>query len=217
MTEMNGVDLKTSIIETFKQKDPDMYEKIMQFKRIFNIDEVLGGRYSVSFLLDVFFAFEKGLINISAVLDEIKYLEGVGSKTQTKPASQFNRKPLKHLWHKHYSDGNIPELAQNVKNALKNYSIPYLDEQVRDAEASDEVRYITETDISAIFDDVVSGSLARRRAEQKMTGEWLVYASHEGQNYYLCLAKHDDGDDNIRKKIDSTGMYEYPFLEEVLS
>ena len=214
---MNNVNLKTSMLDSFKQQDPDLYEKIIQFKRIFNFDEVLGDRYSISFLLDTFFAFKNDLINISAVLDELKYLEGIGPQTHTKSASQFNRNQLKGLWHKHYSDGNIPELAQNVRNALRNYSIPYLDEQIRGFETSGETRYITEKDVSLIVDDLVSGNLARRRAEQKMTGEWLVYASHEGQNYYLCLAKHNDGYGSIRNKIDSTGVHEFPFLKEILS
>jgi hypothetical protein len=38
----------------------------------------------------------------------------------------------------------------------------------------------------------------------------------ENTKYYLCLAKHSDGDDVIRKKINSSCIYEFPFLKEIL-
>lgn len=214
---MKGLDLKTVIIEEFRQKDFKMYERIIQFKRMSKIDEILEERYSISFLLDVFFAFENDLVNIPAVLDEIKYLEGLGSKTHTKPPSQFNRRLLKGLWHKHYSDGNIRELAENVKNAMRNYGIPYLDEKFQEAESDGKTQYITKEDVPTIVDDLVSGNLARRRAEHRMTGEWIVYASYKDQYYYLCLANHNDDDSVIREKIDSTASHEFPFLKETLS
>jgi hypothetical protein len=49
-----------------------------------------------------------------------------------------------------------------------------------------------------------------------MTGEWLVYAIHEGQNYYLCLGTHKSGDDALRQQIDLICVPEFPFLKEIL-
>ena len=52
-----------------------------------------------------------------------------------------------------------------------------------------------------------------------MTGEWIVYAQHENQNFYLCLAKHNDGDEDhyekIRERIERICMREFPFLKDV--
>ena len=49
-----------------------------------------------------------------------------------------------------------------------------------------------------------------------MTGEWIVYAQHKNQKFYLCLAKHNDGDEKIREKIERICMREFPFLKDVL-
>ena len=32
---------------------------------------------------------------------------------------------------------------------------------------------------------------------KELTGEWIVYALHGKIKYYLCLALHDEGDENI--------------------
>jgi hypothetical protein len=48
-----------------------------------------------------------------------------------------------------------------------------------------------------------------------MTGEWVIYAQHESQNFYLCLAKHNDGDEKIREKIERICLREFPFLKDV--
>ncbi len=48
-----------------------------------------------------------------------------------------------------------------------------------------------------------------------MTGEWIIYAEHEGQKFYLCLAKHNDRDEEIREKIERICMREFPFLKDI--
>jgi len=49
-----------------------------------------------------------------------------------------------------------------------------------------------------------------------MTGEWIIYAEHESQKFYLCLAKHNDGDETIRERIGRVCVREFPFLRDVL-
>lgn len=50
----------------------------------------------------------------------------------------------------------------------------------------------------------------------ELTGEWIVYARHEGVNYYLCLGKHDSHDDHLRSHIDGICCKEFPFLTALL-
>jgi len=214
--KINPIDLKSSILKSFQEKDPEIYSKIINFKNLLRIDEILDGRYSMSFLLDLFFAFENNSINIDSVMHEVKFLEGKESESKTKAHSQFRHPPLKGLWHKHYFDTSIPGLVKNVQNALKNYSIPYFDQKIIEAKESGEEQYVTAEDIPCIVNDVVTGNLKRRREEQKITGEWFIYAVHENINYYLCLAKHQEEDELIRKKIDSSCIHEFPFLKEIL-
>ncbi|WP_310439764.1 hypothetical protein [Sulfuricurvum sp.] len=210
------IDLKSMILNKIKEDDFETYSKIIRIKEITKIDKTIKDQYSISFLLDLFFAFENGSLNIEAVMYEIRFLEGLEETSRTKDSSQFRRPPLKGLWHKHYFDGSISALAQNVKNALDNYGMPYFESMVDEAKTSGEERFITAEDIPHIVNDVVTSNFQRRQADQKTTGEWLIYAIHENVNYFLCLAKHGEGDEQIRTRIDSTCVHEFPFLKSIL-
>lgn len=210
------IDLKSIILNQIKEDDFETYSKIIRIKEIVKIDKTIKDRYSLSFLLDVFLAFENGSLNIEAVMHEIRFLEGLEETSRTKDATQFRRSPLKGLWHKHYFDGSISALAQNVKNALGNYGMPYFESMLEEAKASGEERLVTPEDVPHIVNDVVTSNLQRRHADQKTTGEWLIYAVHENVNYFLCLAKHGEEDDKIRTRIDSTCVHEFPFLMSIL-
>ena len=216
MENIVQIDLKSIILNKIKEEDSETYSKIIRIKEIAKLDKTIKDRYSISFLLDFFFAFENGSLNIEAVMHEIRFLENSEETSRTKDATQFRCPLLKGLWHKHYFDGSILALAQNVKNALGNYGIPYLENMVNEAKTSGEERFITPEDVPHIINDAVTSNFQRRQADQKTTGEWLVYAIHENVNYFLCLAKHDEGDAQIRTRIDSTCVYEFPFLKSVL-
>lgn len=210
------VDLMSTILNKIKEDDAEIHSKIIWFKEIAKIDETIKGRYSISFLLDSFFSFENDSLNIDEVMHEIRFLEGSEEASRTKNATQFRRPPLKGLWHKHYFDRSIPALAQNVKNALVNYGMPYFESMAEEDKASGEERFVTPGDLPHIVNDIVISNLQRRQADQKTTGEWLIYAKHKNVNYFLCLAKHGEGDEQIRTRIDSTCIHEFPFLKSVL-
>jgi hypothetical protein len=55
----------------------------------------------------------------------------------------------------------------------------------------------------------------RRASTATLTGEWIVYAVHEGRNFFLCLGRHGD-DEAIRAKIDTICRTEFPFLSDLL-
>ncbi len=210
------IDLKSIILNKIKEDDFETYSKIIRIKEIAKIDKTIKDRYSISFILDLFFAFENGSLNIEAVMHEIRFLEGLEETSRTKNATQFRHPPLKGLWHKHYFDGSISALAQNVKNALGNYGMPYFESMAKEAKASGKERFVAPEDVTHIVNDVVTSNLHRRHVDQKTTGEWLIYAVHENANYFLCLARHGEKDDQIRTRINSTCIHEFPFLMSIL-
>jgi hypothetical protein len=57
---------------------------------------------------------------------------------------------------------------------------------------------------------------AERSRDESLTGQWIVYAQHEGRNYYLCLALHDEGDAAIFGRIKNGCIGEFPFLQSQL-
>ena len=34
-----------------------------------------------------------------------------------------------------------------------------------------------------------------------MTGEWIIIHKHQGKNYYLAVAAHDEGDQNVYDRV----------------
>ena len=62
----------------------------------------------------------------------------------------------------------------------------------------------------------IMAAYKNRMTTGRATGEWLIYTCYQNQIYYLCLARHDDGDENIRKLIKENCISEFPFLAEIL-
>lgn len=57
----------------------------------------------------------------------------------------------------------------------------------------------------------------RRDVEGKLTGEWLIFAKHGGENYYLSLNTHVAGDQFIYDRIMEHCPKNFPELQAWLS
>lgn len=79
----------------------------------------------------------------------------------------------------------------NIQHGLKQFGIPYLQQKVREAKEAGELRYFTVADVVPMANDAVHGNWQRLREAERLTGEWIVFAKHQGLNYYLTLAMHD--------------------------
>ncbi|WP_127811876.1 hypothetical protein [Bordetella bronchiseptica] len=195
----------------------DRTAEIVAFAESIGLERVAAGRVSNYFLTEFFCRSNiSGEVDPFMVMDEIKYLEGCGRRTGTKEASQFTGKVLSGLWHKHHREIGIRSMAINLQQALREHGIPSLEAIVKEAEESGEDHYVTEDVVRQIAHDVAVGNYERRSDADKLTGEWIVFAKNEAKNYYLCLGKHNSGDDVIRQKIESVCIVEFPFLVDIL-
>ena len=88
---------------------------------------------------------------------------------------------------------------------------------VEDAQKSDERRYFSENDVPSIAHDAVHENWKRLMRDSALTGQWIIFAQHEGKNYYLCLGSHSSGDQKIRNQIDAVCVHEFPILKGILS
>jgi hypothetical protein len=73
--------------------------------------------------------------------------------------------------------------------------------------------------IKRAYFDVSYKELREVMGEFDRTGEWLIIARHEESNYYLCLAFHDEAQNDfeaIVKKL-TPCVEEYPFLKQLMS
>ena len=189
------------------------FEAILQAT---GLEQIAPGRISLLFLLSVFGAYKAGRIDPAQVAREIEALEK-GETTGLKPPIQNRHPPLKGLWHKHYMQPGMASLAMNIQHGLKQFGIPYLQQKVREAQQAGEERYFTIEDVVPLANDAVHGNWRRLREMERLTGEWIVFARHEGRNYYLTLATHDKTThEHERQQIENICYREFPFLEEIL-
>ena len=66
---------------------------------------------------------------------------------------------------------------------------------------------------------LVLGALEQRSVARRMTGDWIIFAKHKGQNYYLDLAAHAEGEPGkqayrLFEKLKNGSSTEFPFLFE---
>ena len=62
---------------------------------------------------------------------------------------------------------------------------------------------------------LVLGGLDDRAAARRMTGDWIIFAKHEGQNYYLGVATHNEArrdPHTLYQRLRSGSEWEFPFL-----
>lgn len=192
-------------------------DELANFIDMIGLDQIAPGRYSLILVLHLFGGWKSQRQGPEKIIHEIQALEA-GVSTGFKAPIQNRHPPLKGLWHKHYLQDGLSSLAQNVQLAFKKYGMPYFDQKVREAEEAGEKRFMTTEEINALTSDLVHGNLGRRRKDEAMTGEWLVFAKHEGQNYYLAVTTHDSSSHpHIRQQIDAICCHEFPFLNKLLA
>ncbi|WP_186271660.1 hypothetical protein [Burkholderia gladioli] len=195
-----------------------MTAMVEEFARLIGLEQAAPGRYSMLLVLGLFGGAQSGTLNPAKVVHEICALEGIGPPSKLKSSVQNKHPPLKGLWHKHYLEDGPRAMALNILKGLKRYSIPVFQQRIAEAKAAGEERYISVEDIEAIATDAVLGNWMRLAAAEALTGEWILYARHEGQNYYLALATHDRSThDQVRQQIDALCCQEFPFLTDILA
>ncbi|MBD2443317.1 hypothetical protein H6G25_08945 [Dolichospermum sp. FACHB-1091] len=150
--------------------------------------------------------------NSDLILQEIEILEGKASDlSSTKIPTQYKHLPLKGLWHKHFfmPEFIVKNLCLHLGIDRTNSNVSNIINQVFDSSNSD---VITEDMVMNLVYELTEGGMKKRADEQKLTGEWIIYAKYEGKNYYLTLALHDEDDNVIHKRIIDHCKPEFPFL-----
>lgn len=152
------------------------------------------------------------------VLDAIDGLEGLRSAGNIKQASQFRHPPLHPLWHQHFSAPrhlvrNLGERWGVARGANGNRDLDHLIKHVVHEHPATGDRW--------------PGILAHRfghgyfeRAQQgRLTGDWIVFAQHEGAKYYLDLATHEEGQPEnaarLLSKLRNSANADFPFVFEI--
>ncbi|MBN3188938.1 hypothetical protein H4F64_01755 [Pectobacterium brasiliense] len=206
---------KYKIMSGDLDKTDEIFDTILRL----GIDKEILARSSTLLIIQIYASLISRAENVFKIIDEINKMEGTFKRglSHTKEPAMFGRKPyLKGLWHKHYMGSDVSSMAKNAMNALKNYGLPKLNAEIEEVARLGEERYFTPDDAGKIAHEAVVDNYLRRSCEGKLTGHWIIYAIHNGINYYLCLARHTDDEKEIRKEIDAICLNEFPFLKEIL-
>lgn len=196
-----------------REDGTDMTLELTRFAAMIGLERAAPGRVSALLLLQLYAGATSGRLNPAKVIDEIISLEGAGQASKLKPATRFERHAaLRGLWHKHYLQDGLASMVVNVERGIRVNGIPILQKMTDEAAAAGEERYFEAAHAAAIADDAVRGTWERLQEQQALTGEWIIFGVHEGANYYLSLGTHTEGDDVLRKQIETFCRQEFPFI-----
>ena len=187
------------------------HNNITRYAESCGIDRVAKGRYSSLFVMNLLMLEHYQGIDPCHIIEEIKHLEGMTDFTMTKPATQFRRSPLKGLWHKHFFPPLPSSHAHNIMNHFGKNGMRQLVEEVFNPLKSP---VVTQEMITELGERVAHESIEKRHSENKITGEWIVYAKESDKNYYLCVSPHSDDDEIISNNIMITCVSEFDFLSK---
>lgn len=181
--------------------------ELAQFAGLVGLDKIAPGRYSWLLVIQMLLYAKRQAIDPTMIVEEVKALEGLPSRIRTKPASEFRKEPLKGLWHKHFFCARF--IAHNIRNQLSGEQLKAVIDEVFNPAKSP---VVTAQLINELSHRVVSETFEAREADGKLTGEWIVFAKHNGKNYYLTMATHNAGDEAIYEQIKSVCFPQFPFL-----
>lgn len=150
------------------------------------------------------------------VLREIDALEGLKPRTTVKDSQPFKYPPLFPFWHAHYFTSrhvlrNIGE-RWNIARGQGNGDLGAALAAVAGSHGHD-------PDVwpGAVAHQVFIGGLTERANANRLTGDWIIFAKHDGQNYYLDLAQHEEAEGPVKSaalmdKLRAGSAAEFPFL-----
>lgn len=180
-------------------------QTLKKFASSLGLDKIAPNRYSNLFVLDLYIWNKYEGHEPFLVINEIKILEKIIDRIETKKASKFHNPPLKGLWHKHFFDAHY--IAQNLLNNLNQN----FEKDWKDIFKDDPI--ISPEKMSKFVSRITREALETKAKNGKLTGEWIIFAKHKGQNFYLSLGKHTQGDDVIFKRIKDYAFPQFPFLD----
>jgi len=184
-------------------------EQLTEYAESIGLFPFALGRISWFFILNVYLLERFDSIEPRLIVKEIKDLENdVPLLHGTKPPSQFQNEPLKGLWHKHFFSGQF--VGKNMVNEWGGGRIRKLVETIFDPGKSP---VVTREMVCKLAYGLTHEMIEKREQDGRLTGEWIVYAKQEDENYYLCIACHDWGDEYIYGQIKSFCFPQFPFLE----
>ena len=185
---------------------------LANFADQWGISRLIPDRYSDLLVFDLMKLDRLQGISPEMVVREIRSLENVGQSNMKNP-TPFRQKPLKGLYHKHFLPNLPSAIAHNILNAHGKDGITKTVHRVLEPRLGQSV---TAEDLHELTYELAQKPFETRAEQSRLTGEWLIYAHFEDQNYYLTIGSHSHGDEAIARNIKTVCCMEFPWLDSVL-
>lgn len=165
-------------------------------------------RVSTVFLAQILQLQLNRVVNVHSLLDEVKRLEQNSTVRFTRKAEVFKHYPLKGLYKKHFYDASF--LVMNLRS---HFGIDFggnklFNQMFNEALATGDIDQF----INQLSHNGTIGAYEKRASQGKVTGEWIVFQRSNEKNYYLTVAAHNEGDENIFKRVETCYDMDFSFL-----
>lgn len=152
--------------------------------------------------------------NSFSITDVIQELEGVGRGCKQR-VEQFKYSPLQGFYKAHFFDAKFL-----VRNLINHWGLEFEDSPKFNSLCA---RVMAEEENAPskfgwpgrLAHEMTMGGYEERAKKNKRTGEWIIFAKHNNQNYYLCLGRHSkskEEDQVLYEFLKVLCEREYPFL-----
>jgi hypothetical protein len=193
---------------TAKLKDRDVKissHALAAFREMYLPTSDLTTRMSELLWFDIYVLNAAFGVSPNDILSSIMEVEQGEAPSGVKPATRFNKLPLKGLWHKHYFSAHF--VPTNIVLGLGKDGVEKLVNEIM-AQSSSPI--ITQEMIDEFAHRVTHDPIEKRDDRKKLTGEWVVYLPHDGKNYFLCCSTHEAGDQAIYDRIKEHCVRDFP-------
>ena len=165
------------------------HAEVQSFAQQHGLESACPGRYSHLLTAQLLLAERRHGMDPACVVGEIRALEGLGPPTFTKPATAFNDSgELGGLMHKHYVANQVAMVATNMSLQMSTKRMLKVAAEVFDPSKSPTA---TDEMLDEFTRRVTVDAWEERAKAGKLTGEWIIYARHQGANVYLSLGFHN--------------------------
>lgn len=139
------------------------------------------------------------------ILEIIELIETRSDRNKRKPFKSDFLKGLEHIHHGAYASRGYSA----VKNCIDYWYYNGVLKGNKKIEFQKLINENTQNLAGRMYQIAILSKL-----KKGLNGEWLIYKRHEGENYFLCLAKHDEGDELIYENKIRPCLIEFPELKK---